>query len=193
MARASRISSNFGENISDLGACMSADSGTGSDADKQSLYIPAKEEKIHSQSSTFCRYYPAGSCRRGSACRFGHLQPPSVPQGMVFLAFISSSMGLRCGNFAIRVCSPQRTCRAHENVSLQRRRILSTWFGMPFCATRYGVSSVCFISHGLICKESCYQSMFTLTHTRCTRGHHIRDGTKTSAIVMATHRTPDTR
>ncbi|KAG2744801.1 hypothetical protein P692DRAFT_20865539 [Suillus brevipes Sb2] len=63
MAKASRISSNFG-----------------SDAEKQSLYIPAKEEKIHSQSSTFCRYYPAGSCRRGSACRFGHLQPPSVPQ-----------------------------------------------------------------------------------------------------------------
>lgn len=63
MAKASRISSSFG-----------------SDAEKQSLYIPAKEEKIHSQSSTFCRYYPAGSCRRGSACRFGHLQPPSVPQ-----------------------------------------------------------------------------------------------------------------
>lgn len=63
MAKASRISSNFG-----------------SDAEKQSLYIPAKEKKIHLQSSTVCRYYAAGGCRRDSACRFVHLQPQSVPQ-----------------------------------------------------------------------------------------------------------------
>lgn len=63
MAKASRISSNFG-----------------SDAEKQSLYIPAKENKVHIQSSPVCRYYPAGRCRRGSACRFGHLQPQSVSQ-----------------------------------------------------------------------------------------------------------------
>ncbi|KAG1748569.1 hypothetical protein EDB19DRAFT_210775 [Suillus lakei] len=81
MAKASSISFTFGENISDIGAYMSADIGTGSDAEEQSPYIPAsKEKKIHSQSSTACRYYTAGKCRRGSACRFVHLQPESVPQ-----------------------------------------------------------------------------------------------------------------
>lgn len=63
MAKASRISSNFG-----------------SDTTEQSPYIPAKEKKIHLQSSTVCRYYAAGRCRRGSACRFVHLHPESVPQ-----------------------------------------------------------------------------------------------------------------
>jgi hypothetical protein len=82
MARASRIPSNFGENISDIGACMSADNGTGSDAEERSPHIPAKEKKIHVKSSTVCRYYAARSCRRGSSCRFVHLQPDSVLQGM---------------------------------------------------------------------------------------------------------------
>jgi hypothetical protein len=134
MARASRISSNFGENISDIGACVSADSGTGSDAEKQSPYIPAKEKKVHSRSSAVCRYYASGSCRRGSACRFVHLQPQSVPRGMVSLVLVSSPMGLHCRNPAIRVYSPQRICRALENMSLLRRRTLSTWFSMSLCA-----------------------------------------------------------
>ncbi|KAG2155776.1 uncharacterized protein EDB93DRAFT_51324 [Suillus bovinus] len=38
------------------------------------------EKKIHLQSSTACRYYVTGSCRRASTCRFVHLQPESVPQ-----------------------------------------------------------------------------------------------------------------
>ncbi|KAG1766176.1 hypothetical protein EDD22DRAFT_878763 [Suillus occidentalis] len=63
MAKASRISSHFG-----------------SDAEKQSLYIPAKENKVHLQLSPVCRYFLAGRCRRGLACRFGHLQPQSVSQ-----------------------------------------------------------------------------------------------------------------
>lgn len=63
MAKASRISSNFG-----------------SDAEKQSPRISAKEKKVHLQSSTVCRYYATGSCRRGSACRFVHLQSQSVPK-----------------------------------------------------------------------------------------------------------------
>ncbi|KAG1818485.1 uncharacterized protein BJ212DRAFT_1345806 [Suillus subaureus] len=63
MAKASRISSNFG-----------------SDAVEQPPYIPTKEKKIQVKSSTVCRYYATRSCRRGSACRFVHLQPESVPQ-----------------------------------------------------------------------------------------------------------------
>jgi hypothetical protein len=67
MARASRIPSNFG-----------------SDAEERSPHIPAKEKKIHVKSSTVCRYYAARSCRRGSSCRFVHLQPDSVLQEYTF-------------------------------------------------------------------------------------------------------------
>lgn len=63
MAKASRSTSNFG-----------------SDAEVRFPYIPAKEKKMHLQSSTLCRYYATGSCRRASACRFVHLQPENVPQ-----------------------------------------------------------------------------------------------------------------
>ncbi|KAG1882668.1 hypothetical protein F4604DRAFT_346273 [Suillus subluteus] len=79
MAKASRISSNFGE---DIGACMSANNGTDSDAERQSPYIPAKEKKIHVKSSMVCRYYAARTCWRGSACRFVHLPQESMPQGI---------------------------------------------------------------------------------------------------------------
>lgn len=75
MAKASRNSSNFGENVSDIGACMSADS----DTEEESPHI-AKEKKIHIKSSTVCRYYATGTCRRGSECRFVHLQRESVSQ-----------------------------------------------------------------------------------------------------------------
>lgn len=63
MAKASRISSNFGSDTKEL-----------------SPHIPAKEKEIHLQSSTVCRYYAAGRCRHGSACRFVHLHPERVPQ-----------------------------------------------------------------------------------------------------------------
>ncbi|KAG2151451.1 hypothetical protein DEU56DRAFT_552214 [Suillus clintonianus] len=52
----------------------------GSDAEGRTPCTPDKERRIYSKSTKVCRYYATGHCRRGSACRFVHLQPESAPQ-----------------------------------------------------------------------------------------------------------------
>ncbi|KAG0703762.1 hypothetical protein DFH29DRAFT_416817 [Suillus ampliporus] len=83
--------------------------------EERSPYILAKEKKVKPQSSTVCRYYAAGNCRRGSACRFMHPQHQGNVQQGVTAPFFSPRLPQTYAYLAIRVSLRSRNMSRREH------------------------------------------------------------------------------
>lgn len=134
---------------------------------------------MHLQSSTLCRYYATGSCRRASACRFVHLQPESVPQGMMSLCL------LRLPRTYIAEIPPSenaysneqpvhtRICRYYAAGHCRRGSTCHFVHSLPESAPQGMVSpSVRFVSHRLTCKEFQRNTAISVCLPQQTRGAH---------------------